>query len=143
MPSGHWNLWPDSHAHFPLDPSSAVWPLVTYHRYTSKSKVKSLRPAESVQFSHSVVSNSLRPHELQHARPPCPSPTPGVHSNSRSSSMPSPARLSNTQAWAPSGAPCRLNHQKRPPPGPQISSPQCKQQGLAHKPQALHGWDQV
>ena len=37
----------------------------------------------SIQFSHSVVSNSLRPHELQHARPPCPSPTPGVHSNSR------------------------------------------------------------
>ena len=33
----------------------------------------------SVQFSHSVVSNSLRPHELQHARPPCPSPTPGVY----------------------------------------------------------------
>ena len=36
----------------------------------------------SVQFSHSVMSNSLQPHELQHARPPCPSPTPGVHSNS-------------------------------------------------------------
>ena len=35
----------------------------------------------SVQFSHSVVSNSLRPHALQHARPPCPSPTPGVHPN--------------------------------------------------------------
>ena len=35
-----------------------------------------------VQFSHSVASNSLRPHELQHTRPPCPSPTPGVHSNS-------------------------------------------------------------
>ena len=34
----------------------------------------------SVQFSHSVVSNSLRPHEPQHARPPCPSPTPGVDS---------------------------------------------------------------
>ena len=34
----------------------------------------------SVQFSHSVVSDSLRPHELQHARPLCPSPTPGVHS---------------------------------------------------------------
>ena len=34
----------------------------------------------SVQFSHSVVSNSLQPHEPQHARPPCPSPTPGVHS---------------------------------------------------------------
>ena len=37
----------------------------------------------SVQFSHSVTSDSLRPHELQHARPPCPSPTPGVHLNSR------------------------------------------------------------
>ena len=36
----------------------------------------------SVQFSHSVVSDSLRPHELQHARPPCPSPMPGVYSNS-------------------------------------------------------------
>ena len=35
------------------------------------------------QFSRSVISNSLRPHELQHARPPCLSPTPGVHSNSR------------------------------------------------------------
>ena len=35
----------------------------------------------SVQFSLSVVSDSLRPHELQHTRPPCPSPTPGVHSN--------------------------------------------------------------
>ena len=35
----------------------------------------------SVQFSHSVVSDSLRPHELQHTRPPCPSPTPGVHPN--------------------------------------------------------------
>ena len=37
---------------------------------------------ESVQFSHSVMSNSLQPHELQHPRPPCPSPTPGVYSNS-------------------------------------------------------------
>ena len=37
---------------------------------------------DSVQFSRSVVSDSLRPHELQHARPPCSSPTPGVHSNS-------------------------------------------------------------
>ena len=36
----------------------------------------------SVQFSRSVVSDSLRPHESQHARPPCPSQTPGVYSNS-------------------------------------------------------------
>ena len=34
------------------------------------------------QFSHSVVSDSLRPHGLQHTRPPCPSPTPGVYSDS-------------------------------------------------------------
>jgi len=36
----------------------------------------------SVQFSHSVMSDSLQPHGLQHTRPPCPSPTPGVYSNS-------------------------------------------------------------
>ena len=36
----------------------------------------------SVQFSCSVVSNSLQPHESQHSRHPCPSQTPGVHSNS-------------------------------------------------------------
>ena len=37
----------------------------------------------SVQFSRSVVYNSLQPHESQHTRPPCPSPTPGIHSDSR------------------------------------------------------------
>ena len=37
----------------------------------------------SVQFSRSVMSDSLRPHESQHSRPPCPSPTPGAYSNSR------------------------------------------------------------
>ena len=36
----------------------------------------------SVHFSHSVMSNSLQPNESQHARPPCPSPTPRIHSNS-------------------------------------------------------------
>ena len=41
----------------------------------------------SVQFSCSVVSDSLRPHESQHARPPCPSPTPRVHSDSPPSSQ--------------------------------------------------------
>ena len=41
----------------------------------------------SVQFSHSIVSDSLRPHESQHARPPCPSPTPRVYSNSCPSSQ--------------------------------------------------------
>ena len=42
--------------------------------------------SSSVQFSCSVVSDSLQPHELQHARPLCPSPTPRVHSNSHPSS---------------------------------------------------------
>ena len=41
----------------------------------------------SVQFTHSVMSNSLWPHGLQHARPPCPSPTPGVNPNSCPSSQ--------------------------------------------------------
>ena len=40
----------------------------------------------SVQFSRSVMSDSLRSHGLQHARPPCPSPIPGAYSNSRPSS---------------------------------------------------------
>ena len=44
-------------------------------------------PLSSVQFSRSVMSDSLQPHELQHARPSCPSPSPGVHSNSRPSSQ--------------------------------------------------------
>ena len=42
---------------------------------------------QSVQFSRSVVSDSLRPHASQHTRPPCPSPSPGVHSDSRPSSQ--------------------------------------------------------
>ena len=49
--------------------------------------VLSINGFETVQFSRSVVSDSLRPHELQHARPPCPSPTPRVHPYSRPSSQ--------------------------------------------------------
>ena len=52
-----------------------------------KTKIVASGPISSVQFSHSVVSDSLQPHESQHARPPCPSPTPGVHSDSRPSSQ--------------------------------------------------------
>ena len=48
------------------------WKLLQKYQYFS-----------SGQFSRSVVSNSLWPHESQHARPPCPSPTPGVHWDSR------------------------------------------------------------
>ena len=45
-----------------------------------------ISPSNS-QFSRSVISDSLQPHESQHARPPCPSPSPGVHSGSRPSSQ--------------------------------------------------------
>ena len=44
-------------------------------------KAKEIYQIRSDQISRSVVSDSLQPHELQQARPPCPSPTPGVHSD--------------------------------------------------------------
>ena len=50
------------------------------------SLCKFILPLVSYQFSYSVVSNSLQPHGLQHARPPCPSPTAGAYSNSYPSS---------------------------------------------------------
>ena len=56
-------------------------PLHTYHMLASGPIQFS-----SVRFSRSVMSDSLRPHESQHVRPPCPSATPRVHSNSRLSS---------------------------------------------------------
>ena len=58
-----------------------------YYAEWSSQKEKHQYSISSVQFSRSVVSNSLQPHESQHARPPCPSPTPGVHSNSHPSSQ--------------------------------------------------------
>ena len=54
----------------------AVWSQLKLRGFKSHSELM-----VSVQFSRSVVSDSLRPHELQHARPPCPSPTPRVHTN--------------------------------------------------------------
>ena len=58
--------------------------VIIYVAYTVTS---ALHIISSVQFSHSVVSESLRPHESQHATPPCPSTTSGVHSNSCPSSQ--------------------------------------------------------
>jgi len=52
-----------------------------------KSKIIASSPISSVQFSRSIVSDSLRPHESQHARPPCLSLTPGVYPDSRPSSQ--------------------------------------------------------
>ena len=59
----------------------SAWPITTLI-----SVFMNLTAFSSVQFSHSVVSDSLWPHEPQHARPPGPSPTPGVYSNSCPSS---------------------------------------------------------
>ena len=55
--------------------------------WTKHIKWPSCGQIRSDQISPSVVPDSLRPHESQHARPPCPSPTPGVHSDSRPSSQ--------------------------------------------------------
>ena len=54
----------------------AIW------RSQKKSSLLTCKLINSVQFSHSVVSDSWRPHGLQHARLPCPSPTPRAYSNS-------------------------------------------------------------
>ena len=59
----------------PRCPSADEWIRKLWYIYT-------MEYFSRVQFSHLVMSNSLRPHELQHARPPCPSPTPGVYPNS-------------------------------------------------------------
>ena len=55
--------------------------------YYEKNTIIKKKLLRSDQISRSVVSNSLQPHESQHARPPCPSPTPRVHSDSRPSSQ--------------------------------------------------------
>ena len=68
-----------AHSH----PRASQSPCLLFNRL--KFKILNLW-SHSVQFSHSVVSDSLRPHGLQHARPPCPSPTPRAHSNSCPSS---------------------------------------------------------
>ena len=69
--------------------SSAQMKLLTLDRYRDNMAmvIRRIHVYRSVQFSRSVVSDSLRLHESQHARPPCPSPTPGVHSDSNPSSQ--------------------------------------------------------
>ena len=64
----------------PAWPHSPVWQLVLATDWTALLlHLTSQSPVSSVQFSCSVMSDSLQPYEPQHARPPCPSPTPGVH----------------------------------------------------------------
>ena len=68
---------------------SAFFIVQLSHPYMTTGKTIALTSDQfsSVQFSRSVMSDSLRPHESQHARPPCLSPTPRVHSNSCPSSQ--------------------------------------------------------
>ena len=70
------------------DTPSSMKPSLFYlfHSFPFTRPVFLMNTISSVQFSHSVMSDSLRPYELQHARPLCLSPTPGVHSNSHPSS---------------------------------------------------------
>ena len=62
-----------------IEPASLMSPALAGAFFTTSTTWKALHRL-SVQFSHSAVSDSLRAHASQHARPPCPSPTPGVHS---------------------------------------------------------------
>ena len=55
--------------------------LIAKLRLKLKKEGNNTRPFSSVQCSRSVVSDALQPNELQHARPPCPTPPPGVHSD--------------------------------------------------------------
>ena len=60
--------------------ANSVFTFTTW-RMCWKYRVKQWPKYTELQFSHSVISDSLQPHESQHARPPCPSPTPGVYPN--------------------------------------------------------------
>uniref|UniRef100_A0A452EFY2 G-protein coupled receptors family 1 profile domain-containing protein n=1 Tax=Capra hircus TaxID=9925 RepID=A0A452EFY2_CAPHI len=94
-------IWKDPHLHTPMYSflgslafadaccSSSVTPKMLTNFLSKNHVISELKAAgiSSVQLSPSVVSDSLRPHESQHARPPCPSPTPGVHSDSHPSSQ--------------------------------------------------------
>ena len=84
-------------AKFPTSSFIPIYQILMKTLYVSTQKLKriiiwkkwkKIRPQfSSVQFSRSVMSDSLWSHESQHARPPCPSPTPGVHSDSCPSSQ--------------------------------------------------------
>ena len=72
----------------PTCASSSPAFLTMYSAFKLNKQGNNIQPWRnpSVQFSHSVVSDSLRPHGLQYARTPCPSPNPGIYSNSCPSS---------------------------------------------------------
>ena len=65
-----------------IEPTSVMSPALAGGFFTTIATCEALHNIISL-FSRSVVSDSLQPHESQHTRPTCPSPTPGVHANSR------------------------------------------------------------
>ena len=68
-------------------PAMVICSILNQHLFhPTLSRILRLTPSCEFQFSRPGVSDSLRPRGLQHARPPCPSPTPGVHSDSHPSS---------------------------------------------------------
>ena len=73
-----------THTHIYTYTHTLIFRILFQYRSTQTTERSSLcfKIGPSVQFSRSVLSDSLRPHELQHARPPCPSQTPRVHSDS-------------------------------------------------------------
>ena len=70
----NWIIWLESQ----FSPKTVSFFTIQFTTWEVNSQVQ----FSSVQFSRSVMSDSLQPHGLQHTRPPCPSPTPRVHSNS-------------------------------------------------------------
>ena len=82
---------PGSSIHGIFEARVLEWVAIAFSKITAASaklvEVLSNLALSSVQFRYSVVSDSLQPHEAQHAKPPCLSPTPGVHSDSRPSSQ--------------------------------------------------------
>ena len=91
---GNWSFPPqlEIKTHSPADTQEefrgalTIWEEAWHPWGNTRGSLRSLSQLEKVQFSHSVLSDSFRPHESQYGWPPCPSPTPGVHSNSRTSS---------------------------------------------------------
>ena len=102
----HWLSWPLPFKTLKTHSSLFLFKLISsLWKSLSQTHTKELMLLMSlqippVQFSHSVVSDSLRPHESQHTRPPCPSPTPGVHSDSHPSWHHTPVLLpGNSHGW--------------------------------------------
>ena len=108
-------------------PASGSFPVSQFFTSDGQSIgacISSFQFSSSVQFSRSVMSGSSRLHELQHARPPCPSPTPVVHSDSRSSSQSCP-NLCWPHEWQHTRFPCPL-------PTPGLCSNSCSSSQWCH-----------